>query len=166
MPALGIASVSALEVGLDHHAAVVMTRNIAGDLNLAAVWESPNDFTGLARLQQNRVRLIMHPVTHRRLHLLGDIMVDLVGFEHAMIDHHLHHRCMILMSFSRADVELMHKTALVLDDEPDRLAMGDLQTLRLKEVVLHGDRYGPRCSGRFPGHAVVGVITAVVRSMT
>ena len=104
----------------------------------AARWSTYEiDLAGLPGLQQQAVRLVMHAVSHGRLHVPGGLAVDPIGLEHAMLDHHLHFRSVGRMHGAGGDVELVDEGPGVRHHEADGFAFLQADRLRLVVVVVH-----------------------------
>ena len=139
------------DLNFSDHAGVVVTGHVAGEFESACLGKFPHDLLAFAGLQQGAVGIVvLHrlAVTHVHFHF---VMVDFVGFENAVIDHHHHFFLMALMHRGRADIELVHKLALVANDEADGLARLSRELFRRVTVVDHVDFIVRETSAALPG---------------
>jgi hypothetical protein len=91
-------------------------------------------FTGL---QKDAVGLLVHPVSHRLLHLFRRVPIDPVGLQHSMLHHHHHLGLMDDVHFSGSDVEFVNKFVGVLDHEANSLAFLNVEAFWLVKIITH-----------------------------
>ena len=147
------------ELNVSHHPGFVVSRNVAGEFKRGVVWEFPDEFSRLARLQQDAVAFFVHAVPYDFLHVFGGFPINAVRLKHAMLDHHFHFRGVRFVHRGSSDVEFVNELALIGDDETDGLLFLQIQRFRLKIVVVHLDGYGPGDISRLAG------LTDLVRAM-
>src|SRR5690606_12120867 len=121
---------------LADHSRLIVSWNIASELQILGFRKRPDQFFTGAGFDQNTVRIVVcHPAIHFTFHM-AHIMSTSRG-KHAAAKHRNHFLLVRGMGGRVAEVEFMKQGSIVMQHKTDSLTCLDFNRLKRKDVIAH-----------------------------